>query len=224
MKNLLVLSIIYLIGISLLLIFNELTYRRLGPKGEVTRKFAHFSSVLATIPFPYIFPSHWYVLVFALLFAIVLFLTQHSKLLGSIHDIGRKSVGSYLLPIAIYVAFLFADLQENKFIYILPMLILAVCDPMAAILGTNITTHKGRIKIFGKKFKKTWLGSGLFLLIGFVISIIALCFHRGVFDFKAFWLAMLLSVVTMVAELVSWRGSDNFSIPLSAAIILVIFL
>ena len=35
MKNLLVLSIIYLIGISLLLIFNELTYRRLGPKGEV---------------------------------------------------------------------------------------------------------------------------------------------------------------------------------------------
>lgn len=224
MGNLLVLSFIYLIGISLLLIFNELTYRRLSPTGEVTRKFAHFSSVLATVPFPYIFPSHWYVLVLALLFAIVLFITQHSKLLESIHDIERKSVGSYLLPIAIYVTFLFADLQENKFIYILPMLILAVCDPMAAILGINIKTYNGRIKIFGKKYRKTWLGSGSFLLSSFVISIIALYFHRGVFDFKAFWLAMLLSVVTMVAELISWRGSDNLSIPLSAATILIIFL
>ena len=154
----------------------------------------------------------------------MLFITQHSKLLESIHDIERKSVGSYLLPIAIYVTFLFADLQENKFIYILPMLILAVCDPMAAILGINIKTYNGRIKIFGKKLKKTWLGSGSFLLSSFVISIIALYFHRGVFDFKAFWLAMLLSVVTMVAELISWRGSDNLSIPLSAATILIIFL
>jgi dolichol kinase len=224
MGNLLVLSFIYLIGISLLLIFNELTYRRLSPTGEVTRKFAHFSSVLATVPFPYIFPSHWYILVLAFLFALVLFITQNGKLLNSIHDIKRKSIGSYLLPIAIYLTFLVSDLLDNKFLYILPMLILAVSDPMAAILGINIKTYNGRIKIFGKKLKKTWLGSGSFLLSSFVISIIALYFHRGVFDFKAFWLAMLLSVVTMVAELISWRGSDNLSIPLSAATILIIFL
>ncbi len=56
MGNIVVLSFVYLVGIGLLLIFNELVYRRLNPTGEITRKFAHFVSVLATVPFPYIFP------------------------------------------------------------------------------------------------------------------------------------------------------------------------
>lgn len=224
MKNLLVLSFIYLIGIGLLLVFNELIYRRLNPAGEITRKFAHFSAVLATVPFPYIFPSHWYILVLALLFAGVLFFTRKGKQLKSIHGVERKSIGSYLLPLSIYLTFLISSLMENMFVYILPMLILAVSDPMAAILGINIKTYNGRIKLFGKKLNKTWLGSGAFLVSSFVISIIALYFHRGIFDLKTFWLAMAMAVVTMFAELISWRGSDNLSIPLSAVLVLVLFL
>ena len=224
MGNIIVLSFVYLIGISLLLIFNELIYRRLNPTGEITRKFAHFVSVLATVPFPYIFPSHWYILVLALLFAGVLFFTRNGKQLKSIHGVKRKSIGSYLLPLSIYITFLISDLTGNKFIYILPMLILAISDPMAAILGINLNAYNGRIKLFGRKLNKTWLGSGAFLVSSFVISIIALYFHRGAFDFKTFWLAMAVAVTTMLAELISWRGSDNLSIPLSAVLILVLFL
>ncbi len=224
MENLVILSFVYLVGVSLLLIFNELIYRRLDAQGEITRKFAHFSSVLATVPFPYIFPSHWYVMVLALLFAAVLFFTQNSKQLKSIHDIKRKSIGSYLLPLSIYITFLISSLTENKFIYILPMLILAICDPMAAILGINIKNYNGRIKVFGRKLNKTWLGTGSFLVTSFVISIIALYFHRGVFDLKTFWLASLVSLISTFAELISWRGSDNLSIPLSAVLVLALFL
>ena len=224
MVNIIVLSFIYLIGIVLLLIFNELIYRRYKPSGEVTRKFAHFSSVLATVPFPYIFPTHWYILVLALLFAALLFITRNGNQLKSIHDVGRKSIGSYLLPLSIYLTFLISNLSGDMFIYILPMLILAVCDPMAAILGINIQTYNGRIKLFGKKLNKTWLGSGAFLISSFVISIIALYFHRGIFDIKTFWLAMAVAVITMFAELIAWRGSDNLSIPLSAVLVLAIFL
>ena len=162
MGNIVVLSIIYLVGIILLLAFNELNYRRLNLKGEFTRKFAHFSATLVTVPFPYIFPSHWYILVLAFLFFCALYVTKSTKQLKSIHDIERKSMGSYLLPLSIYLTFLIASLLGNKFIYILPMLILAVCDPMAAILGINIKNYNGRIKIFHYKFEKTWLGSGAF--------------------------------------------------------------
>jgi len=224
MGNIVILSIVYLIGISVLLIFNELNYRRLNIKGELTRKFAHFTATLATIPFPYIFPSHWYILVLALLFFGVLFVTQRRKQLKSIHDVERKSVGSYLLPLSIYISFLLSDLMDNKFIFILPMLILAVSDPMAAILGINIKNFNGRIKIFGHKLNKTWLGSGAFLVSSFVISMLALYFNRGLFDLKAFWLSLLIAVVTTLAELVSWRGSDNLSIPLSAVAVLLLFL
>jgi dolichol kinase len=224
MTNLIVLSFIYLTGISLLLAFNELNYRRLGVKGEITRKFAHFTSTLATVPFPYIFTSHWYVLVLALIFFAVLFITQNGKQLKSIHDIERKSIGSYLLPLSIYSTFLISCLLQNKFVYILPMLILGICDPMAAILGINIKNYNGRIKLFGHKFQKTWLGSGAFLVTSFLISLIALYFHLAVFDLKTFCLALLIAVTSMLGELFSWRGSDNLTIPLSVVLILVLFL
>ncbi len=224
MNNLIVLSFIYLVGIGLLLTFNELNYRRLAVNGEISRKFAHFTATLATVPFPYIFSSHWYVLVLALIFFAVLFITQYGKQLKSIHDIQRKSIGSYLLPLSIYVVFFISYMLHNKFVYILPMLILAVCDPMAAILGINIKNYNGRIKLFGHKFEKTWLGSGAFLFTSFIISVIALYFHHSVFNLKTFWLALLIAVTSTLSELFSWRGSDNLTIPLSVVMILVLFL
>lgn len=224
MGNIIVLSFIYLVGIILLLAFNEINYRRFKLQGEVTRKFAHFAATLATVPFPYIFPSHWYILVLALLFFAALFITQYSKQLKSIHDIQRKSIGSYLLPLSIYTTFLISSLMENKFIYILPMLILAVCDPMAAILGINLKAYNGRIKLFGHKLDKTWLGSGAFFATSFIISLIALYFHWELFSLKTFWLALTVAIVSTLAELISWRGSDNLTIPLSVLLVLVLFM
>lgn len=224
MENTIVIAFFYLIGISILLIFNELNYRRLRVSGEITRKFAHFTATLATIPFPYIFTSHWYVLILAFIFLVTLFATQYGRQLKSIHGIERKSAGSYLLPAAIYVTFLISNLQENKFLYILPMLILAVCDPMAAILGMNTKKNNGKIKLFGVKTEKTVIGSTAFLITSFIISIIALYFHRLAFDLKTFWLALAVAIVGTLAEMVSWRGSDNLSIPLSVVLILILFL
>jgi dolichol kinase len=224
MINTVVLAFIYLLGISILLIFNELNYRRLQIRGEITRKFAHFTATLATVPFPYIFTNHWYVLILAVIFFAVLFFTQHGKQLKSIHDIERKSVGSYLLPLSIYLTFLISVTFQNKFLYILPMLILAVCDPMAAILGMSAKKNNGRIKLFGIRTRKTVIGTGAFLVTSFVISLIALYFHREVFDLKTFWLALAVSAVGTLAELAAWRGSDNLSIPLGVVLVLVLFL
>ena len=224
MGNIIILSVVYLIGIMLLLSFNELNYRRLRLNGEYTRKFAHFTAGIAVIPFPYIFPSHWYVLILASLFALGFLVTQRTKQLKSIHNIKRKSMGSYLLPLSIYLTFLIAELADNKFLFILPILILAICDPVAAILGMNIEKYNGRIKIGPYTLKKTWLGSGGFLVMAFIISLIALDFHRGVFDFKTFWLALFVALVGTLAELFSWRGSDNLTIPLAVAVVLYIFL
>jgi len=224
MGNIIVLAFIYFVGVAILLAFNEINYRRNKLSGEVTRKFAHFVSILAVIPMPYMFSSHWYILVLALIFFGFLLFTQYNKQLNSIHDISRKSIGSYLLPLSIYVTFLISNLLDNKFVYILPMLILAVCDPMAAILGMNVKKFNGRIKLFGHKYNKTWLGSGAFFVMSLVISIIALYYHCGLFDFKTFWLAILIASIGTLGEFFSWRGSDNLSIPISIVVILVVFL
>ncbi|SCD20924.1 phosphatidate cytidylyltransferase [Proteiniphilum saccharofermentans] len=224
MVNIIAIAFFYLAGISIFLIINELIYRRLDLEGELTRKFAHLAATLATLPFPYIFPSHWYVLVLALIFGLFLFVTWRSRRLGSIHSIKRKSWGSYLLPLSIYLTFLISDLTSNKFIYILPILILAVCDPLAAIFGINIKKMNGQIKIFGKPIQKTWVGSGTFFVLSFMISLIALYLHLELLNLKTFWLAMTVATAGTFAELVSWRGADNLTVPLSVVLVLLLFL
>lgn len=222
MGNQIGLAIIFLIALLLLLVFNELVYRRLKLKGEITRKFAHFTATLSTITFPYLFSDHWYVLILALIFFVLLFLSRNSTYLKSIHDIDRPSVGSYLLPLSIYVTFLISSLLGDRYLFILPIMILAICDPVAGILGINLQQYNHKIKIFNYELQKTWLGSASFLISSFIISIIVLYFRHMSFDLKTFWLAVIISLTGTIAEMLSWKGSDNLFIPMSVLIVLLI--
>jgi phytol kinase len=218
------LSILFLLGIILLLIFNEIVYRRFHAKGEITRKLAHFLATLSTITFPYLFNSHWYVLALAIVFFLLLFISRNARYLKSIHDINRSSVGSYLLPISIYLTFLSAHQLGNKFFFSLPILILAICDPIAGLLGMNIQLYNHQIKIAGKKLNKTTTGSLSFFVSSFLISLIALYFHRMSFDLKTFGISMAIAIAGTLAEMFSWKGTDNLFIPLVVLLVLLLLL
>lgn len=222
--NSVTIAVVYLVGITLLLIVNEVNYRKWNVKVEMSRKVAHFLSALSTLTFPYIFSSHWYVLVMASIFFLVLLLTQKGSLLKSIHGIERKSVGSYLLPLAIYVTFYLFEVTGNKLVYILPMLILAVSDPMAAIVGISVEKYNHRIVIFGIDTKKSTFGSLAFFTSSFVISLAAIYFSRGVFDVQTYLIAFSVAIVGTASELVGLRGYDNITIPISVVCVLMIFI
>ena len=225
MSNELGITIVFLITILLLLIFNEMVYRRFHPVGEVTRKLAHFLATLSTITFPFLFDNHWYVFALALIFFIVLFFSRKTPHLKSIHDIKRKSLGSYLLPVAIYLNFLISYLLDEKFLFILPMLILAICDPVAGILGMNLQTYNHQIRIFKWKLNKTSTGSISFFISSFIISVIALYYYHNMnFDLKTFWLALLIAAASTMAEMFSWKGTDNLTIPMVVLLVLGVFL
>jgi phytol kinase len=223
MGNQILLTIIILIAIAFLLIFNEMVYRRLGMKGEVTRKFAHFTATLSTVTFPYLFNDHWYVLILATIFFLVLFISRNYTYLKSIHDIQRDSVGSYLLPVAIYLTFLISYKLGNMLLFILPMLVLAICDPVAGILGINLQQYNHRIKIYKWKLQKTWLGSLSFFISCFLVSLIALYFHQLYFDIRIFWLSFIIAITGTITEMFSWKGTDNLFIPMSVLLVLVVF-
>ena len=213
-----------MVAILLLLVFNELVYRRLGLKGEITRKFAHFTATLSTITFPYLFTDHWYVLFMAVVFFILLFVSRHRTYLKSIHDIQRISIGSYLLPVSIYLTFLVSHKLDNMFLFILPILVLAICDPVAGILGINLQQYNHKIKLLGHKLQKTWLGSLSFFVSCFLISIIALYFNQEQINLRIFLIAFIVATVSTFTEMLSWKGSDNLLIPMSVLIVLVFLL
>ena len=217
-------ALLILLGIVLVLTFTELSYRRLELPTEVTRKFAHFTACISTIVLPYVFTSHWYVFGLAVFFFLILFLSSKGVQLQSIHKIDRKSVGGFLLPPAVYVTFLISSYMDNKFMYVLPMLIVGISDPMAGMLGMNIKQNNKYIKIFGHTLQKTAFGSLAFLVSSFLIALIGLYIYMGVFQWRTLWLAMLISVVTTITEMLSKRGWDNLLIPIATNIILILFL
>jgi len=222
-SNIIILTFIYLVSLAVLLIFNEINYRRLKVKGEISRKFAHFATTLCTIPLPYVFSSHWYILILAIIFSSLLFFTQKGHLLQSIHDIERKSMGSFLLPISIYVTFFIAEFYGSKLMFILPILILAISDPMAAIIGMSMKKYNHRIKILGVKTQKSIFGSGAFFISSLLICLTALYFNRRTFDETTIIVSLIVALVSTIGEIFSWRGSDNLSIPISVILVLLLF-
>ncbi len=224
MNNQIGITLVFLITFLLLLLFNELVYMRLSPKGEITRKLAHFLATLSTITFPFLFDNHWHVFALAVVFFVLLFISRKAKYLKSIHDIDRKSLGSFLLPVSIYLTFLISYLLGNKFLFILPMLILAICDPVAGILGMNLQVYNHQIKIFKWKLNKTSTGSISFFISSFIISVIALYYYRMALDPKTFGLALIIALAGTLTEMFSWKGTDNLFIPMVVLLVLIIFL
>jgi phytol kinase len=199
-----------------------MVYRRLGMTGEVTRKFAHFTATLSAISFPFLFTDHWYVLALAIIFFVVLFISRRTQYLNSINAIERASFGSFLLPVSIYITFLVSYIYDDLQLYILPMLILAISDPAAGILGINIKRFNHRIKIFSWKLQKTWLGSLTFFISSFWISILVLYYTRSHFDLVTFGIALTIALVSTAIEMFSIRGTDNLFIPIGVISVLIL--
>src|SRR5690554_1211638 len=104
------------------------------------------------------------------------------------------------------------------------MLVLAICDPVAGILGINLQQYNNKIKLFGRELQKTWLGSLSFFVSCFIISFIALYFNQQEISLRIFFIAFAVAFVSTIAEMLSWKGSDNLLIPMSVLLVLVIFL
>ncbi len=224
MNSTVVFSVIYFLGIGLMLGINELIYRIREVKGEYSRKIAHVMTILATLPLPFIFKFHGDVLILALLFFVILFFTQKSKKLNSVHDIERKSVGSYLLPISIYVVFYIYTQVGMQLVYFLPMVILGVCDPVAALVGMNITKYNRAIPMVGRFLHKSVMGSLGFFFSCYIISCIGLYCYSESFSFKLFGMALVISMAGTIGELFSWNGTDNLTIPVSVVAVLLLLL
>ncbi len=121
--------------------------------------------------------------------------------------------GSYSLPIALvvcYAAFLFHRIDTWFFV---PILVIAISDPLAALLGR--TWPVGAYSIFRQH--KTLVGSAAFFVSAFVITLL-FTYHAGA---ATAWLtALLIATSTTLVEAVTLRGLDNLTVPATALLLL----
>jgi len=211
MKHL-ILNMGYL-SIAFLALFGlaEVLFHKTKLKVEKTRKLVHFGTGLLTMLFPIYLENHWQVLFLCSSFLVLLFLSQKLNLLQSINKVDRKTYGSLLFPVTVYISFLIANHFDDFLFFYLPILILSISDPLAALVGKKYPI--GKYVILGHE--KTLMGSSAFFISAFLIAFGALLTSSSFFCYSNFSMAMLIAGIACVSEGLCKNGYDNLTIPVA---------
>lgn len=203
----------------------ELLYHKAGVRAEYTRKIVHGGTGLLTLLFPVFLSHFWQVAVLCSSFLLLLFASRKWGVLPSINAVKRDTLGSLLYPVIVALLFLFYQYAARRNFLLpsltyfeLPILIMALCDPLAAAVGQRLAAKRPALQ-----GRKTWAGSiafftGTVLITGIGFSGPALGGTVRLDTFLALLFTLALS--TTFAERWSKRGWDNFTIPATAATVL----
>lgn len=217
MKSQLLFTFAYIIGFSGLLLICEILHRKYNVHAEYTRKIGHSVSTLVTLFFPLIFHSCFYVAVIGIFAFTLLFIGRFFRLFGSIDSVERKTGGSYLLPVSVCLLY-FLSCGNNLF-FILPVLVLGISDPLACIFGTLLKDKTKNVILFKHEFNKTLIGSLVFFISAFIISVIVLHFYLFSSE-KMLLMSFCIACFAAFIEFISPKGTDNITVPQSVFILL----
>lgn len=214
-----------LVPVTLLVLM--LTVRALQVRGllhgEAARKMAHTGMGLAALAFPYLFSDTWPVLTLAgisiaLMLGIKLAAPLRRRLGGVLGSVERQSYGEVYFPLA--VAILFAMTRERPILYVVPVLILALGDAAAALIGVRY----GRRKYAATGGVKSAEGSLTFFTITFLVVHVPLLLFTKTGRAECVLIGLIMALLVMEIEAIAWNGLDNLFIPLGAYALLHAFI
>ena len=204
----------FTVGYILLLIFCEILNRKLNVEAEYTRKLSHVVAVLmALFFFPIVFKNVGYALALSALFFVLLMIAKVQKWIPSVDNVERETGGSYFLAFGLGATYLISVVFGKNAAFTLPLLIFAISDPLAGLVGGKWIKSN---EIYAGK---TIAGSLAFL---FSALLICLLFFNSVYDNPMIALSLMVALTATVTELISTKGTDNFTVPLSVAGVLII--
>jgi phytol kinase len=197
----------------------EMFYHLRKVRVEFTRKLVHVGTGLLTLLFPVMLSNHWWVLLLCVSFAMILVISMKCNLLQSINAIERKSFGSITYPIAVYACYLFFDGYNHRYIYFyLPILILAICDPIAALTGKKWPIGKYKCG----QGNKTISGSGMFFMSAFILVLLLFTLlEKEVALSNILFAGIVIASISALVEALSRNGYDNITIPAIVLICLI---
>jgi phytol kinase len=187
---------------------------------ELKRKALHISIGLAAISFPLFLREPWMitaavalVIVWLTLVRQVPFLRRH---FGTVlHDVKRESLGEIYFAISIGALLLLT--QNEPILFVIPILILALADASAAIVGKAFPIGL----LAGMAKGKTAAGCITFFIVAFIISSWTLTTFTDLPTTHILLLAVGLATTTCFAEAISRRGIDNLIVPGMAYLTLI---
>ncbi|MBC7805649.1 MAG: hypothetical protein H7145_05805 [Akkermansiaceae bacterium] len=196
--------------------------RRIHP--ELSRKMLHVGMGFVTLTFPWLFgTAMWPVVLLGVLASASLYTLRRSSWLrerfgGVLHGVSRDSLGEIYFPVGVAGLFFLAD--GDTVSYIIPVLLLALGDAVAALIGVRY----GSLKYETGEGQKSLEGSLAFLLVAFLSAHVPLLLATNTGRAESLLIGLILGLLLTLIEAVAWRGLDNLFIPLGAFLLLRSFL
>ena len=214
---------IFTVGIIAILGLADFLLKKLKVHPHTTRRFVHILVGCLVCVGPFLFESHYPLLLVALIFTVLNFFAIKKDLLKGIHETDRVSYGTVYFPISFFILVCWFW-QKDLAILQTSMLIMALGDPVASWVGES--RKKPRIfKILTEK--KSLQGSTAMFLVSFAVAVFSMKIFRVIFEDQAaisWQTAVIFGFFTAIfatgAETISHKGTDNLMVPLGAGIIL----
>jgi phytol kinase len=191
--------------------------RGLAP--ETSRKLFHLGGGLTTLALPWMFADVWPVLLLTAITVPALLTLKHVQRLrkglgGVLYGVTRPSLGEVYFPLS--ACLLFALAHDRPLLYSVPLLILTVADPTAAIIGERF----GSLKYATRDGHKSLEGSLAFFVVAFIGTCGPLLLAGAAPDVGVPGVGFTLALLLTLIEAISWRGLDNLLIPVTGFIFL----
>jgi len=183
------------------------------PPPELVRKLFHIGGGIIGLSLPWLFDSLVPVLVLAATitaaFATMRIVRRLRRGLGQVLlGVDRRTVGEFCYIASI--ALLFWLSQGDKLLYSVPLLILALADAFAALIGEEY----GKLPLHMWKERKSYEGAVAFLLTAYFCVHVPVLLWGNTGRLESLMIAFDVSVMVMMAEVAAWRGLDNIIVPI----------
>lgn len=214
--------LLYALAYGIVLLMGEAIYRLFKRGASWSRSFAHLAAGLISLPYPWLFTSHWWVLILAIQSSLVLWITHRLKKLPSHHRIAGKSAGSYLFFASLYLCFIASSYTGRKELFVVPMLVLSFSDVAAALIGRRIGKRSIQRRKTDGGTGKTLEGSSAFFIITLIVLFLSYYYYIQWNLAASISMALLLTILSTTIEAFSPNGTDNIFVPFTILIIMYI--
>lgn len=209
------LVITILIFVAILAI-EELAWKKKILHDEYQRKFVHMAIGTFMAFWPWLLTWHQIQLL-STLGVVAAFVYKRANMFGGLGNIRSNGYGHITHPLSVLIA---ATLTSNDVFFCIAILIMALADGAAAIVGHRYGEH-WRYKVFGHT--KTVIGSMAFWLTSLLIFGIGLLAAHGDFSLSHYiGLLIIAPPILTILENLGILGIDNLLLPPAALLMLYI--
>ncbi len=200
-------------GILALLIVSEVLWHMKLIRGEMGRKFVHMTAGLLIASWPLLI-SFRTIQILSMCFIAAIYVSKRFNILKSIHAVDRKSYGEYGYAIGVGIS---SVLFPQPRVFASAVLVMAVADAFAALIGTKWGRHKYKV---GKDTKSLEGSAAFYITCALIYS--GLLLVKGEFANQSLMQTVYISggaAVLMIVEALGIYGTDNIALPIAAGLI-----